>query len=338
MKAVGRYRWALVALPVVVLAAISVLVGPAGLDWSAAIRDALSGRDSVPALVLVEIRLPRALLGAVVGAALGMAGAAMQGLLRNPLAEPGVLGVSACAALGAVIAFYTGLVRLFPGALPIAAMLGALLGTAALFAWAGRGATVATLLLVGVAINALAGAATAFSLALSPNPYAFYEVMFWLMGSLADRSLDHVALALPCVALGAVPLLLMRRGLDGLSLGEETALALGISPSAVARWIGLGTALTVGGAVAVSGVIGFVGLMAPHAVRPFVRYRPGATLVASAGAGAALTLAADIAVRLLPTGRELQLGVMTALLGAPFLGWLAVRRRRGNGSRGAPWL
>ena len=137
MNTGGRYRWALVALPVVALAAISVLVGPSGLDWSVAIGDALSGHDSVPALVLVEIRLPRALLGAVVGAALGMAGAAMQGLLRNPLAEPGVLGVSACAALGAVIAFYTGLVRLFPGALPIAAMLGALLGTAALFAWAG---------------------------------------------------------------------------------------------------------------------------------------------------------------------------------------------------------
>jgi len=337
MKPVRRWGWALFALPVAVLAVISVVVGPAGLPWGSAISDVLSGHDSVPALVLLEIRLPRALLGAVVGAALGLAGAAMQGLLRNPLAEPGVLGVSACAAFGAVIAFYTGLVRLFPGALPIAAIAGAVLGTAALFAWAGRGATVATLLLVGVAINALAGAATAFGLALSPNPYAFYEVMFWLMGSLADRSLDHVALALPCVVVGAVPLLMMRRSLDGLSLGEETALALGIMPATVARWIGLGTALVVGGAVAVSGVIGFVGLMAPHAVRPFVGYRPGATLIASAGAGAALTLAADIAVRLLPTGRELQLGVMTALLGAPFLGWLAMRRRT-NGSGGTPWL
>ena len=337
MTPVRRYGWALFILPVVLLAGVSILVGPAGLPWGTAIEDLLSGRDSLPAMVLVEIRLPRALLGVVVGAALGLAGAAMQGLLRNPLAEPGVLGVSACAALGAVVAFYSGLVRLMPATLPVAAILGALLGTVALFAWAGRGATVATLLLVGVAVNALAGAATAFGLALSPNPYAFYEVMFWLMGSLADRALDHVALALPCVVLGAVPLLLMRRGLDALSLGEETASSLGIMPASVARWIGLGTALTVGGAVAVSGVIGFVGLMAPHAVRPFVGYRPGATLIASAGAGAALTLAADIAVRLLPTGRELQLGVMTALLGAPFLGWLAIRRR-GNGAGGAPWL
>jgi iron complex transport system permease protein len=284
--------------------------------------------------VLLEIRLPRALLGLLVGAALGIAGAAMQGLLRNPLAEPGVLGVSACAALGAVVAFYSGLVRLMPAALPVAAIAGGLLGTAALFVWAGRGATVATLLLVGVAINALAGAATAFSLALSPNPYAFYEVMFWLMGSLADRSLNHVLLALPCVALGGILLLRMRHRLDALSLGEETALALGVAPGSVARWIGLGTAMAVGGAVAVSGVIGFVGLMAPHAVRPFVGYRPGATLVASAGAGAVLTLVADIAVRLLPTGRELQLGVMTAMVGAPFLGWLALHRRQ----RSAPWL
>jgi iron complex transport system permease protein len=324
-------------LLVILLTGISIAVGPNGLPWGEALADLIAGRDSVPALVLADIRLPRALLGLVVGAALGIAGAAMQGLLRNPLAEPGVLGVSACAALGAVIVFYTGLVRLVPAALPVAAIAGALLGTAALFAWAGRGATVATLLLVGVAINALAGAATAFSLALSPNPYAFYEVMFWLMGSLADRSLDHVLLALPCVGLGIVPLLLMRRSLDALSLGEETALALGVAPAGVARWIGVGTALVVGGAVAVSGVIGFVGLMAPHAVRPFVGYRPGATLVASAGAGAVLTLAADIAVRLLPTGRELQLGVMTALLGAPFLAWLAVRRRH-NGMGSAPWL
>lgn len=335
MSGAGRWWWLM--LVVAALLALSIVVGPAGLSWRAAIADVLTGRDGVPALVVLEIRLPRALLGAVVGAALGMAGAAMQGLLRNPLAEPGVLGVSACAALGAVIAFYSGLVQLLPAVLPVAAMLGALLGTVALFVWAGRGATVTTLLLVGVAINALAGAATAFSLALSPNPYAFYEVMFWLMGSLADRSLDHVALALPCVVLGAIPLLAMRRGLDALSLGEETALALGIVPSRVARWVGLGTALAVGGAVAVSGVIGFVGLMAPHAVRPFVGYRPGATLLASAGAGAALTLAADIAVRLLPTGRELQLGVMTALLGAPFLGWLALRHRAGRAG-GAAWL
>ncbi|HJQ57566.1 MAG TPA: iron ABC transporter permease [Vineibacter sp.] len=325
------------ALLVAVLTVVSIIVGPADLPWRAAVADLLAGRDSVPALVLADIRLPRALLGATVGAALGLAGAAMQGLLRNPLAEPGVLGVSACAALGAVVVFYSGLAQAVPVALPAAAMLGALLGTAALFVWAGRGATVATLLLVGVAINALAGAATAFSLALSPNPYAFYEVMFWLMGSLADRSLAHVALALPCVALGAIPLLLMRRALDALSLGEETALALGVSPHGVARWIGLGTALVVGGAVAVSGVIGFVGLMAPHAMRSFVGYRPGATMLASAGAGAALTLAADIAVRLLPTGRELQLGVMTALLGAPFLAWLALRRR-GNRVGSAPWL
>lgn len=330
-----RHGWVLLAVPAIVLTVLSIIVGPAGLPWGTALADAIAGRDSVAALVLLEIRLPRALLGVAVGAALGIAGAAMQGLLRNPLAEPGVLGVSACAALGAVIAFYSGLVRLLPAALPAAAMLGALLGTLALFAWAGRGATVATLLLVGVAVNALAGAATAFGLALSPNPYAFYEVMFWLMGSLADRSLEHVVMALPCVLLGAVPLLLARRGLDALSLGEETAQALGVAPATVARWVGLGTALVVGGAVAVSGVIGFVGLMAPHAVRPFVGYRPGATLLASAGAGATLTLAADIAVRLLPTGRELQLGIMTALLGAPFLGWLAIRRRGGGGT---PWL
>jgi iron complex transport system permease protein len=320
---------------VVALFAASIAVGPTGFAPLSALSDALAGRDSPMALVLVELRLPRALLGAILGGALGLAGAAMQGLLRNPLAEPGVTGVTATAALGAVLTFYGGYASATPLALPLAGIAGAASGAILLLAIAGRDATVATVILIGAALNALAGAATALVLGLSPNPYAFYEIGTWLMGSIADRGLDHVALALPCVALGCLPLLAARRGLDALALGEETARGLGVDPRRLTWLVVSGAALAVGGAVAVSGVVGFVGLMAPHAIRPLVRHRPGASLVPSALAGAALVLIADITLRLLPTGRELPLGVMTALLGAPVLWQLAWRARRGGQT---PWL
>lgn len=320
---------------VVVLFAVSIAVGPTGFAPLTAVSDLLAGRDTPMALILLELRLPRALLGVIVGGALGLAGAAMQGLLRNPLAEPGITGVSATAALAAVMTFYSGYASLTPLALPLAGIVGAGAGAALLLAIAGRDATVATLILIGAALNALAGAATALVLGLSPNPYAYFEIGTWLMGAVADRGLDHVALALPCVVLGCLPLLLARRGLDALALGEETARGLGVDPRRMAWLVISGAALAVGGAVAVSGVVGFVGLMAPHAIRPLVRYRPGASLIPSALAGAALVLVADIALRLLPTGRELPLGVMTALFGAPVLWQLAWYARR---SGQTPWL
>ncbi|MDX1607443.1 MAG: iron ABC transporter permease, partial [Candidatus Competibacterales bacterium] len=187
---------------------------------------------------------------------------------------------------------------------------------------------VVTLILAGVAINSLAGALTTLVLNLSPNPFAAYEIFFWLMGSLADRSLDHVALAAPFMVLGWILLLSIARALDALSLGEDVAASLGFNLAGVRLRVVLGTALAVGAAVAVSGVIGFVGLMVPHLLRPLVGQQPARLLLASALGGAVLLLAADIGVRLLTTASELKLGVVTALLGAPFFFWLLLRTRR----------
>jgi len=316
------------------LFAASLATGYAPLDLGAGIADSLGGRDTLPALVVVEIRLPRALLGLLVGFTLGAAGAAMQGLLRNPLAEPGVIGVSGAAALGSVAAFYSGLAGAFALALPLGGIAGAILAIVLLQAIAGTragaGAGNWTLILAGIAINAFAGALTALALNLSPSPYAAMEIVFWLMGSLADRGLDHVALVLAPMILGWALLLGGGRGLDALTLGEDTARSMGVDVDGLRRRLVLGTALAVGAAVSVSGVIGFVGLVVPHLLRPLVGHRPGRLLLASGFGGAALTLAADLAVRLIDTRPEMQLGVVTALVGAPFLLHLVLSARRGT--------
>ncbi len=307
---------------------LSTAIGYAPLDLGAATRDWLAGRPSLPALVLTELRLPRAILGALVGFSLGLSGAAMQGLLRNPLAEPGVVGISSAAAFGSVLAFYSGLSASLSLALPLGGIIGAILATFLLFVLLGRGAGTATLILAGVALNAFAGAATALALNLAPNPYAALEIVFWLMGSLADRSLDHVLLALPLMLLGWGLLLSTAPALDALTLGEDTAASLGFDLGWLRlRLIG-GTALAVGSAVAVSGAIGFVGLVVPHLLRPLVGNRPGRLLLASGFGGAILVLLADTALRLAPIRPELKLGVVTALIGAPFLFGLVNRMRR----------
>lgn len=307
---------------------LSTAIGYAPLDLGAAARDWLAGRPSLPALVLTELRLPRAILGALVGFSLGLSGAAMQGLLRNPLAEPGVVGISSAAAFGSVLAFYSGLSASLSLALPLGGIIGAILATLLLFVLLGRGAGTATLILAGVALNAFAGAATALALNLAPNPYAALEIVFWLMGSLADRSLDHVLLALPLMLLGWGLLLSTAPALDALTLGEDTAASLGFDLGWLRlRLIG-GTALAVGSAVAVSGAIGFVGLVVPHLLRPLVGNRPGRLLLASGFGGAILVLLADTALRLAPIRPELKLGVVTALIGAPFLFGLVNRMRR----------
>jgi iron complex transport system permease protein len=306
------------ALLVLVLFVTSLAVGRAPLPVWQALDDVLHSRPTLASLVLLEIRLPRALLGLLVGMSLGLAGAAMQGLLRNPLAEPGVVGVSGCAAFGAVLAFYTGLSVTVPLALPLGGIAGALLAVGLLALLTGRQASTLTLILAGVALNSLAGALTALALNLAPNPYAAVEIIFWLMGSLADRSLQHVLLVLPLMLVGWALLLRTAQALDGLTLGEDTARSLGVRLGRLQLQLVIGTALAVGSAVAVTGTIGFVGLVVPHLLRPLVGYRPSRLLLTSALGGAALTLAADITVRLLAVGPELQLGVVTALLGAPF--------------------
>lgn len=329
-RSASRHALLVAGLCALVVAAClaSLVVGYAGLDIGQALADALKGADTLPAIVLVELRLPRALLGAFVGFSLGLAGAAMQGFLRNPLAEPGVVGVSGAAALGAVAAFYSGLSHIIPLALPIGGIAGALLSAVLLFALVGRGAGTMSLILAGVAINAFAGALTSLALNLSPNGFASLEIVYWLMGSLVDRSLPQVWLATPFMIAGWLMLLSCAPALDALSLGETTARSLGFDMKRLRLLLVGGAALSVGAAVAVSGAIGFVGLVAPHLLRPFVGHRPGRLLFVSGLAGAALLLFADIAARLLPIRPELKLGVITALVGAPFLFRLIFKLRR----------
>lgn len=306
----------------------SVAIGYAPLDYGKALGDVLTGRQTMDAMVLVELRLPRALLGACVGFSLGLAGAALQGLMQNPLAEPGVIGVSGAAALGAVCVFYFGLAGSVTLALPLGGMFGAFFATLILLRLASRSQGSIALILAGVAINAFAGALTALALNLAPNPYAALEIVFWLMGSLADRTMAQVYLAAPLMLLGWMFLLGSARKLDAMALGEDTASSLGVDLAVVRMQLVSGASLAVGASVAVSGAIGFVGLVAPHLMRPLVNHRPGQLLLVSGFAGAILVLFADILVRLAPVRPELKLGVMTALIGAPFLISLLRRMRR----------
>jgi len=316
---------ALLALLCVALAAVSMMVGPGG--GPAEIMAMIArGDDDLAWMMVGEVRFPRTLLALCVGATLGMAGAALQGLLRNPLADPGVVGVSSSASLGAVIALYSGISMAFPLALPLMGIAGALASAFLLLMLAGRGGML-TLVLAGVAISSLCAALMSLALNMSPNPYAAAEIMFWLMGSVTDRSMDHVMLAAPLMALGAMMLMLAARSLNALSLGEETAASLGVSLTRTRALVVGGASIGVGAATAVCGGIGFIGLVVPHLLRPLVGHTPGRLLAASALGGAALLMAADILVRILPTGIELKLGVVTALVGAPFFLWLIFRAR-----------
>lgn len=318
----------LLSVAVLLLFCGSLFVGPVSinlfsLDWG-------NGEEagSTAWIILQEIRLPRAVLALFIGASLGMSGAALQGLLRNPLAEPGVIGVSGGAAFGAVVSFYSGAAFAFPLALPFGGIGGAFAAVLFIYLLAGRESSILTLILAGIAVTSLTGALTALALNLSPNPYAATEIFFWLMGSLADRSFEHVYLAVPLMLIGMVMLAASYRGVDALALGEDTAVSLGINLKRLTLLIIVGTALSVGAGVSVAGGIGFVGLVVPHLLRPFVAYQPGRLLLVSGLGGALLLLAADIAVRWLSSGKELKLGVLTALIGAPFFLFLVLKTRR----------
>jgi iron complex transport system permease protein len=312
---------------VAALFALSVLIGPAGLNLGDTLRALLLGQGEAATLVMREIRLPRAILAVLVGASLGLSGAAMQGFLRNPLAEPGLIGVSGSAALGAVIVLQAGLAAAWWLALPLAALTGALLSVLLILLLAGPRGSSLTLILAGIAISALAGAMTTLVLNLSPNPFAASEVVFWMMGSLSDRSFDHVWIALPFMMIGWALLLSLGRPLDVLTLGEDAATTMGVATGRVRMVLVLGIASCVGAATAVAGAIGFVGLVVPHILRPFVGARPSALLWASALGGAAMVLAADLAVRLVLPDRDLKLGVLMAIIGAPFFLHLIYKTR-----------
>jgi iron complex transport system permease protein len=308
------------------LAAALVPAVLASLFWDPALLREVAARDAALArTILLELRLPRTGLAVLIGGSLGLGGAAMQALLRNPLASPDVLGPSTGAALGAVLAGYF----LGFGVLGVAAggMAGALGALMLLLALAGPGAATTTLVLAGVAISALGGALVTLMLSLAPSPYALYDVMFWLWGSLADRSLPQFAVAGPVILVAGALLLAQASRLDSLALGEEVASSLGVDVARLRWLVVVTTGVMVGAGVAVAGSIGFVGLVVPHIVRPLAGNRPGAALWPSALAGALLLVVADMAVRMPVNGQELRLGVVTALLGAPFFLWLVVRSR-----------
>ncbi|MCD1618801.1 iron ABC transporter permease [Salipiger manganoxidans] len=315
------------SLTVLALVTLSLLTGPAEVGAGESLRALVFGSDGPLGMVMREIRLPRALLAPLIGAGLGLAGAAMQGYLRNPLADPGLIGVSGSAALGAVLAIQTGIAGSLTLGLPLSALAGALVGVALVLVLAGPGGGALTLILAGIAISALAGALTSLVLNLSPNPYAANEIVFWTMGSLADRSMTHLWLALPLLAVGMALLLSLGRGLDALTLGEDAAAAMGVRPARLRLGLVIGTALVVGAATAVAGSIGFVGLVVPHLLRRATGGRPAPLLWASALGGAAMLTAADIAVRLVLPDRDLKLGVLTALVGAPLFLHLIWRSR-----------
>jgi iron complex transport system permease protein len=311
-----------------VLFVLSLATGPAGAGMGASLVALVSGDDGALSLVMREIRLPRAILGLMIGATLGLSGAVLQGYLRNPLAEPGLLGISASASLGAVLAIYTGFSIVFPLALPLAALVGALVAVIIVRALAGAAGGALTVILAGVAVSAFAGSMTSLALNLSPNPFAAMEIVFWMLGSLADRSMVHVWIAAPFMLAGWVMMLSLARPLDALTLGSEAASTLGFDMNRVRFLAVFGTAVSVGAATAVAGAIGFVGLVVPHVLRPLVGSRPSRLLPASALGGAAMLLAADVAVRVVAPDRDLKLGVLTAIVGAPFFLWLVYRTRR----------
>ena len=283
-------------------------------------------------LILAELRLPRSVLAVVIGAGLGASGAAMQGYLRNPLADPGLFGIAPMAALGAVASFWLGY-EAAPWALPVMALLGAAAGMALLALIAGRTASgtsgIALFTLAGLMIASLAGTLTSLAISTAPNAFAMSEIVTWLMGALTDRGWREVWVAAPLTLAGIACLLAASRGLDALILGEAAARSMGMEPRRLLAWLVAGIGLTVGSGVAVAGIVGFVGLVVPHLVRPLTDRRPSQLLVPSALAGALLVLVADGAVRVIPFVTELRLGIALSLIGAPFFLWLLLRLRRG---------
>ncbi|HKG86296.1 MAG TPA: iron ABC transporter permease [Beijerinckiaceae bacterium] len=321
-------RWLMPALLALILALglASLAIGPAPISFLTAAKALISGEGSAGVIVR-DIRLPRTLLAILIGGTLGATGAALQGLLRNPLADSSVFGAPQAAALGAVLVLYFGLAGALSFALPLAAILGALVSIGLVVAVAGRDGSTVALVLAGLAIGSLAGAATSLAISLSPNPFAITEIVFWLLGSLEDRSMVHVVLAAPFLAIATALLLTTGPALRALSLGEETARSLGVDVARTRLVIVGASAVGAGASVAVAGAIGFVGLVAPHLVRPLCGYDPARTLMPATLAGAALLLAADCAVRLIPSGAEVRIGVLTALLGVPVFLWIIARRR-----------
>jgi iron complex transport system permease protein len=326
-----RLNLALAAL-IIALAVISLMIGPAGLSPRAALAGLFSG-EGPAGIVVRDIRLPRTLLALLIGATLGLSGAALQGLLRNPLAEPALFGAPQAAAAASSFTIAFGFASTTSLAVPLAGIAGALLSIGGLVLIAGSRASLAVILLAGLALASFAGAMTALILNLAPNPFIALEIAFWLLGSLEDRSVDHLLIAAPFLVVSWVVLSVNARTFRALTLGEDAAASLGVDLLRTRLLVVIGVALGVGASVAVAGSIGFVGLVAPHLVRRAAGFDPARVMLPGALAGAALLLAADVAVRIVPAAVELKVGVVTALIGVPFfLAMIFSERRMLEGS------
>lgn len=325
-----KLNLALLVLVVLAIAA-SAWLGAVPMSGARVFGGLFGAGAAADEIIIWQIRLPRAFAALVTGAALGMSGAALQGLLRNPLAEPGVLGVSASAALGATCMLYYGIAAYAAWSVPVAAVIGALAATALLAIAARATQSVVTLILIGVGISSLAGALMSLLMNFAPSPFNLSDMVNWMLGSVANRSFSDLALSGPFIALGCGLLLYSARGLSALTLGDEAAAGLGLDLKRQRLLVVIGAGLATGGAVALAGAIGFVGIIAPHLVRPFVGHDPSRSLVPSALLGGLVLVIADNLIRILPTVQELKLGVIAALIGAPAFIWLAQQQRGPNG-------
>ncbi len=319
------------ALALAGAAALALAVGAMPID----LADLFDDDARLQRMVFAEIRAPRVVLAGFVGAALALSGAALQGLFRNPLADPGLIGVSSGAALGAVAMIVLGGAMALPGvllpfALPLAAVLGAMLVTLFLYAFASRYGrfSIVTIVLVGIAVNALAGVGIGTFQYLSDDAQ-LRTLTFWMMGSFGRANWPAVAPAALVAALAALPLFFVARGLDLLQLGETEAYHLGIEVKRLKRRIVLCSAAAVGAGVALSGMIGFVGLVVPHLVRLAIGAAHRFVLPCSALLGAALTILADLLARTAVAPAEIPVSLVTSAIGAPFFLWLIARARPG---------
>ena len=316
------------AVLAVVLFTISLGVGPVRIAPLDVVGALIGQGGEAEQIIIGEIRLPRAVLALLIGGILGLSGAAMQGLLRNPLAAPSLFGAPQAAAFAAVATISLGINDTLSFGLPVAAIIGAFVSVFVLLAVAGKNASLVLLILSGLAVSSLAGAGTALAMNLAPNPFAALEIAFWLLGSLEDRSTRHVMLAAPFIIVSAIVLFAQRGAFRALTLGEDTAQSLGVNVGRLRFIVILGVALGVGASVAVAGTIAFIGLVAPHLMRPLCGYDPARIMIPSALTGSCLLLAADIAVRIIPSTTDIKVGVLTAIIGVPFFLYLIVRQRR----------
>jgi iron complex transport system permease protein len=325
----NRYSLSLLGLALLTLlvAILSLGIGRLDLSFSQIITGLIGSGDEALTIIVRELRLPRIILGLLIGATLGVSGAALQGVLRNPLADPGIIGVSASAALGAVIAIHLGLASVWPLSIPLFAMSGAITATVLLMFAASRDASVLTLILVGIGISSIATSAIALVMNMASSPMTLQEMIMWMLGSLENRTTTDLMLATPFMVLGWLMMVGVGQGLNALSLGEDVAQTMGVNLKALKLRIVMGTAISVGAAVAVCGSIGFVGLVVPHIVRGLITKEPGSILLPSALMGALLLTISDTITRLPSDGTPMRLGVVTALVGAPVFLWIIVKTR-----------